>query len=89
MRCYSIEGFGVDGGCVYLDYRTCKTLKIKAISKDNINSATDENKVTIESTNWFCYLWHHVDSAIKWPFRITFVSLVITVVCSVLSFFIK
>lgn len=89
MRTYTAEGFGVDGNCVCLDYRTRKILKVEAIDKDKNDSTTEENKVTIEPTNWFCYLWNHVDSTIKWPFRITFVSLVITVVCSVLSFFIK
>ena len=89
MRTYTAEGVGTDGDCVCLNYRTCKTLKVDAIDKDKNDSATDENKVTIKPTNWFCYLWNHVDSTIKWPFRIAFVSLVITVVCSVLPFFIK
>lgn len=85
MRGFTTEGFGIKGQCVCLDSRTCNMLKIKAIDKEEVGVATEENKVTIEPTNWFCYIWHHVDSAIKWPFRIAVVSVATTFFFSLLS----
>lgn len=65
---------------VMIAYRTRKQLKVSG-----------GDTVTIERTNWFAYLWHNLDSAIRWPFRIavlmgigTIIQWVKTICCSVL-----
>ena len=62
--------FGINGGEIAIGYRTMCKLGI-----------TEEDKeVEVVSTNWFCYLWKHVDSIIRCPFRIAVISLLISVI---------
>ena len=32
------------------------------------------SEVTVQPTNWFCYLWHHAQSQVRYPFRIAIVA---------------
>ena len=60
---------------IALGYRTALELGVK---QDN------NEEVVVKSSWWFWfpYLWHHIDSTIKWPFRIA----VVAFICTVLSF---
>lgn len=69
-----VARYGMKEGQVALGYRTKKILGIDANSK-----------VKVSKTNWFCYLWHHNDSTVKWPFRIAFIALLLTAAQAVIS----
>ncbi len=45
---------------IAMGYRTALELGVKQ-DKDE--------EVVVKKSCWFPYLWHHVDSTIKWPFR--------------------
>ena len=58
-------------------YRLGVARSIKGLTKDDINIGYRSrkklgvklgDKVTVTKTNWFCYLWHHSESCIKYPF---------------------
>ncbi len=48
---------------IAMGYRTALELGVKQ-DKDE--------EVVVKKSCWFPYLWHHVDSTIKWPFRLAF-----------------
>ena len=56
---YTAEGF--NGNEIMIGYRSRKIL--------GVDDTTDFS-VNVSKTCWFAYLWHHFDSAIRWPFRI-------------------
>lgn len=55
---------------IALGYRTALMLGVK---QDN------EDKVVIKKACWFSYLWHHIDSTIRGPFRVAVISLIFTI----------
>lgn len=65
---------GLKGNEVALGYRTLQKLGLPKGAQ-----------VKIKPTCWFCYLWHHYESVIKWPFRFAVVSLLITLVGAIFS----
>lgn len=67
---------GIKANEVALGYRSRKKL---GLENDNMGY------VNVMPTNWFCYLWNHYQSVIKWPFRISFVSLTITTVGAIIT----
>lgn len=62
-----------------LGHRTRKELK-----------ATGDADLTIKGACWFCYLWHHVDVVVRWPFRCTvgfgIVSMILNIISLILNF---
>lgn len=71
--------FGINGGEVAIGYRTMRELGLP-----EKNNAKDNN-VQISATNWFCYLWKHMDSIIRWPFRIALISLLLSIIGIILN----
>lgn len=66
---------GVKSNEVQLDYRTFSILKIQ-----------EGDKVTIKSTNRFCYLWNGPEINARYSFRVAVISLIIAVLIPLISF---
>lgn len=60
---------------IRIGYRSMKSLKI-----------SDGECVTVTTACWLSYLWNHCDSAIKWPFRLAFISVLMTMVSFIMQF---
>lgn len=43
------------------------------------------SKVIVQPTNWFCYLWCHAQSTIRYPFRIAIVAGLLSLLFGVVS----
>ena len=51
--------YGLDKEHAMLGHRSMKQLDIK-----------EYEKVIIKQTRWYCYLWNHYDSLVRYPFKI-------------------
>ena len=67
-KCRSSNEFKKDE--IALGYRTALKL---GVEQDN------EDKVVIKKACWFSYLWHHIDSTIRGPFRVAVIALIFTI----------
>lgn len=53
---------GLNGDCIIICYRSRKYLDVK-----------EGDTIILKKAHWFRFLWNHVDSAIRYPFRIALV----------------
>ena len=58
-----------------LGYRSSNILKI----------SNNNNTATVKMADWLPYNWYHFDSTVKWAFRISTISLLVTCISSILS----
>lgn len=72
-----VAGKGVLKDAIGIGYRTLGKLGIK--------KADYTESVCVMPTNWFCYLWHHNNSAVRGPFIFGFFSLVISILGIIVS----
>lgn len=68
-----------------VDELTKDKIRIGYRSKNLLNISDDES-VTVTTACWLSYLWNHCDSAIKWPFRLAFISVLMTMVSFFMQF---
>ena len=67
-KCRSSNEFKKDE--IALGYRTALKLGAKQ---------DEDDKVVIKKSCWFPYLWHHIDSTIRGPFRVAVISLIFAI----------
>ena len=67
---YAAKDF--EEGHIMLSYRSLKKLGVP-------------EKVIVQPTNWFCYLWHHALSQIRYPFRIAVAVAVLSFLLDIIS----
>lgn len=59
---------------IMLSYRSLKKLGV-----------SENKEVIVQPTNWFCYLWHHALSQIRYPFRIAVAVAVLSFLLDIIS----
>lgn len=66
--------YGLDKEHAMLGHRSMKQLGIK-----------EYEKVIVEQTRWYCYLWNHYDSLVRYPFRVAFFLGTLSLIFSLIS----
>lgn len=66
--------YGLDKEHAMLGHRSMKQLGIK-----------EYDKVIIKQTRWFCYLWNHYDSLVRYPFKAAIYFGVLSLIVSLVS----
>lgn len=67
--------YGLDKEHAMLGHRSMKQLDIK-----------EYEKVIIKQTRWYCYLWNHYDSLVRYPFKIAIYFGLLSLILSLASF---
>ena len=66
--------YGLDKEHAMLGHRSMKQLDIK-----------EYEKVIIKQTRWYCYLWNHYDSLVRYPFRVAIYFGILSVILGLTS----
>ncbi len=75
-KCRSSNEFKKDE--IALGYRTALKLGAKQ---------DEDDKVVIKKSCWFPYLWHHIDSTIRVPFKVAIILFPISLTSSLITIF--
>ncbi len=59
---------------IMIGYRSMKQLQV-----------VEGSKVIVQPTNWFCYLWNHAQSPIRYPFRIAVIMGLVSILVGIVS----
>jgi hypothetical protein len=68
--------YGLDKEHAMLGHRSMKQLDIK-----------ENEKVIIKHTRWYCYLWNHYDSLVRYPFKIAIYFGLLSLILSLVSMY--
>ncbi len=60
-------------------------VQLSYLNRSRLDAVNPDTEVEIKKSNWFAYYWLHGDSGIKWPFRLTFIGVAMTVVSGIIS----